>query len=303
VKFGVRIEQPKPLKGFDLTFYEVKPTTGRTKKAANHVINVISCFGDCKTARERPEWIAVSKYGKAARANKRHRFLWEWGCPTDDEYNQFLLNLINETSKANIKGIHLDSIHFPRQEYCTCQRCVEKHEESNLGWVEWRVKIINDFVEKASKLVRGNGKTFSVTILPDPCFAKERFGLDFHALAKYVDFFIVPLYDVAYSTTYWVEILAYDFYKQLEKPLYIDLYAGNPRTTMKNLIEVIVATYNYADGIILTTYNTRLAEQIRDRLMKDDDLQRILEERGCESIINIIKRWKEGGDLHESDSD
>ena len=295
MKIGVRIDQPKPLRGFDLTFYEIKPTTGRVKKAADHIYNVISCFGDCKTAREKPEWVAVSEYGKAVRANKRHRFLWEWGCPTNNEYNEYLLSLINEISKAEISGIHLDSIHFPRQEYCTCQRCAKNYEESKLGWGEWRSEVITNFVEQASKLVKG---TLSITLMADPCFAKERFGLDFHSLAKYVDFFVVPLYDVGYSTTYWLDILAYDFHKQLEKPVYIDLYAGHPRPLIKNLLEAIIVTSDYADGIILTTYDTRLAEEIRDKLMKDDELHHILENRGCESMMDIIKKWNESDELH-----
>ncbi len=297
MKVGVVINQPKPVRGFDLTFYHVKQVSGKINKAADHFYNIFSCFGDNKTSRERPEWVAISEQGKAVRANKRHRFLWDWICPTTKEYNAFLLDLINETSKADIAGVHLYCIGFPRQEYCTCQRCVKSCKESKLEWVEWRSKIVNEFVEQASKLVRGS---LSVSLLPDPCFAKERFGLDFHSLAKHVDFFVVPLYDVGYLTTYWVETLAYDFYRQLEKPLYIELYAGHPRPMIKNLLEAIVATSNHADGIILATYDTRLAEEIRDKLVKDDKLHHFLEERGCESMINIIRRWEEGDDLHET---
>ena len=149
MKVGVVIDQPKPVRGFDLTFYHVKQVSGRINKAADRIYNVISCFGDNKTSRERPEWVAVSEYDKAVRRNKRHRFLWDWICPITKEYGAFLLDLINETSKADIAGIHLDCVHFPRQEYCICQRCVESCEESKLEWVEWRSKIINEFVEQA----------------------------------------------------------------------------------------------------------------------------------------------------------
>jgi hypothetical protein len=75
MKIGVLIGQPKPVSGFDLTLYNVKSCTGKINKAADHVYNVISCFGDNKTARERPEWVAVSKYGKAVRANRKHFLL------------------------------------------------------------------------------------------------------------------------------------------------------------------------------------------------------------------------------------
>ena len=298
MKIGVVVNQPKQVRGFNLTFYHVKGVNGRINKAADRVYNLISCFGDNKTSREKPEWVAVSKYGKAVRRNKRFRFRWDWICPTNKEYKAFLLDLINETSKADIAGIHLDCIGFPRQEYCICQRCVKSCEESKLEWVEWRSKIINEFVEQASKLVRGS---LSVTLTPDPCFAKERFGLDFRSLAEYVDFFVVPLYDITYLTMYWVENLAYCFHRQLEKPLYIELYMARThrRPTIKNLLEAIVTVSNYADGVILTTLDIHLAEEIRDKLVKDDKLQHFLEERGCESMINIVRKWKEGDALYE----
>ncbi|MFX0203886.1 MAG: putative glycoside hydrolase [Candidatus Hodarchaeota archaeon] len=297
MKIGGVIDQPKQMRGFDLTFYHVKPVNGRINKAADRVYNLISCFGDNKTSREKPEWVAISKYGKAVRRNKRFRFRWDWICPTNKEYNAFLLDLINETSKSEIAGVHLDCVHFPRQEYCTCPRCVKSCEESKLEWVAWRSKIINEFVEQASKLVRN----LSVTLTPDPYFAKERFGLDFHSLAKYVDFFVVPLYDINYLTTYWVENLAYCFHRRLEKPLYIELYVARAHRgpTIKNLLEAIVAISNYADGIILATHDIHRAEEIRDKLMKDDKLHHFLKERGCESMMNIIRKWGERGDLHE----
>ena len=165
--------------------------------------------------------------------------------------------------------------------------------------MEWRAKIVSEFIEEASKLVKEKGKSFSVTLIPDPCFGKERYGEDFRSLAKYVDFFLVPLYDVAYLHTYWVKTLAYDFYRQLEKPLYIELYGGEPRPMLKNLLAAIVAISDYADGVILATHGVHLSEEIRDRLIKDDKLQHFLEERGCESMLNIIRKWNEDDALYE----
>src|SRR3990170_6728616 len=191
MKMGVLIDggpPAKPIENFDPIIYHRKWSSGKINGVANNIINLISCFGDNKTARERPDWVAVSKYGKAARSNKRHRFLWEWMCPTNKEYQTFLFNLIEENANADIAGIHLDCISFPRQEYCTCSRCAESLKESKLEWVDWRAKIVTDFVEKASKIVRGRGKSFSVTLTPDPFFGKERYGEDFRSLSKYVDF-------------------------------------------------------------------------------------------------------------------
>ena len=49
--------------------------------------------------------------------------------------------------------------------------------------------------------------TFAVEIYPDPVLAKERFGLDFNAIADFVDYFHVPLSSRDYLTMYWVDML------------------------------------------------------------------------------------------------
>jgi len=266
IKIGILTNQPEPLNGFDLTSYYVKSCTGKINKPAPNFINIISCFGDNQTARKKPEWVAVSNSEKATRTNKSHRFLWDHICPNVDEYKFMLFDLITETLNTQVAGIHLDCIGFPRTEYCTCPRCCEAQKEKNLEWTEWRSKVVTDFIKEASKLVKENGKSFSVTLLPDPCFGKERYGEDFRSLAKYVDFFIVPMYDLVYSTTYWLETLAIDFCNQLEKPLFVELYAANPGPKLKNLLAAMIAVSDYAEGIILATHDTVRAKKIQKSL-------------------------------------
>jgi hypothetical protein len=256
------------------------------------MVNIITCFEDNRTARKNPDWVAVSEIGKAVRSNKIHRFLWDSICPSVKEYKMYLFDIIKRTLESDVSGIHLDGIGFPRSNYCTCKRCTEGRKNNNLGWVEWRIKVVNDFIEEASKIVKKKNKSFSVTLLPDPYFGEERYGQDFQSLSKYVDFFIVPLYDLAYSTTYWLETLAYAFNKKLSKPLYIELYATKPGPKLKNLLMAIVAVANYADGIILATHSSCLIKEIQEKFTKSGDITNILRNRGCESILNIIKKWE-----------
>lgn len=292
MKIGALVCQPEPVNGFDLTAYYIKGCTGKINKPADGMYNIISCFGDNRTARKRPEWVAVSQAGKAVRTNKSHRFLWDIICPSVKEYKLQILDLINEALKAEVTGIHLESIGFPRAEYCTCDRCVKEHKESNVEWVEWRAKTVTDFIAKASKLVKENGKGFSVTLLPDPCFGKQRYGEDFVSMAKHVDFFLVPIYDLAYSTTYWLENLAYDFSKQLEKPLYIELYATPPGPKLKNLLKAIVSVADYADGVILATHDTCVTKKIQEKILTNSELTSFLQRHECEPVTGIIKKWK-----------
>ena len=292
MKIGVLTGQPEPAEGFDDTFYHIKSCSGRTKKPADGVYNIISCFGDNVTARKKPEWVATSPSGKAVRTNRIHRFLWDYICPSVEEYKLQILDLVNDALKAEVTGVHLESIGFPRNEYCTCNRCAEKFKESNLEWTEWRAKAVTDLVAEASKLAKENNKSFSVTILPDPCFGKERYGEDFHALAKYVDFFLVPIYDLAYSTTYWLETLALDFRKQLEKPLYIELYASNPRPEIKNILAAIVSVSNYVDEVILATHDPCVTKKIQKTITTDNELTKYLQRHKCEQMTDIIENWK-----------
>jgi hypothetical protein len=135
-----------------------------------------------------------------------------------------------------------------------------------MNWIEWKSKTVTDFVSKASKIVKENKKPFSVTLLPDPYFGKERYGEDLPSLEKHVDFFIVPIYDMTYSTTYWLKTLVYAFRKQIKKPLYIELYAANPGPKQKNLQTAITKISSYVDGIILATHDSEIAKQIRKNL-------------------------------------
>jgi len=136
-----------------------------------------------------------------------------------------------------------------------------------MDWIQWKSKTVTDFISKASKTVKENKKTFSVTLLPDPYFGKERYGEDLHSLEKHVDFFIVPIYDLTYSTTYWLKTLVYAFRKQIKKPLYIELYATKPGPNQKNLQAAIAKVSNYVDGIILATHDSEIAKQIRKNLI------------------------------------
>jgi hypothetical protein len=132
-----------------------------------------------------------------------------------------------------------------------------------------------------------------VTLLPDPCFDKERYGEDFRSFAKYVDFFLVPPYDLTYSTTYWLENVAYAFYKQLEKPLYIELYAANSELKIKNLLAAMIAISDYFEGITLATHDFSIAKQIQNKFTNDGKFINFLNKHGSDPIINIFNKWKE----------
>ena len=79
------------------------------------------------------------------------------------------------------------------------------------------------------------------------------------------------------------------FSKQLEKPLYIELYASYPEPEIKNILSAIVSVSNYADGVILATHDPCLTKKIQETIVTDNELTRFLQRRKCEPMTGIIE--------------
>ena len=120
----------------------------------------------------------------------------------------YVLDYLDSVAKEGIQGVTLNLYHFADEDYCTCSRCTEQREKSGLSWVEWRAKTVTDFLKEAKTHCKG---TFAVEMFPDPVLAKERFGIDFVAIADLVDYFHVPLSSRDYFTNYWVDSIVRDF--------------------------------------------------------------------------------------------
>ena len=99
-------------------------------------------------------------------------------------------------------------------------------EKSGLNWTQWRAQTITAVSQRSQNShVKG---TFAVEMFPDPVLAKERFGIDFNAIAELVDYFHVPLSSRDYLTNYWVDTIVRDFVATLKKPVVVELSAEMP---------------------------------------------------------------------------
>jgi hypothetical protein len=246
--YGVvtRNEEELAWSEFERAFYEVKDVTGRTAEPVPEGISMLSCFGDNAAAGANPELIPISDEGELA-TRERQYFDWAYVCPTHDQYREGLLEIITDVSDVT-DDIRLDDIGFPRAEYCHCDRCEERFEDSEFDdWYAWRADVITDFVREARRRIPGD---LYLTLYPDPYpgHVYERAGLDIEALTEYVDEFVVPLYDMAYSTTYWLEILARGFEDVLEKPFNIELYAVD--LDIDNLIDATEVASEYGERVL-----------------------------------------------------
>ncbi|AGN02805.1 hypothetical protein L593_14330 [Salinarchaeum sp. Harcht-Bsk1] len=209
---------------FDHAFYEVKDVTGRGAEPIESAVNMVSCFGDTAAVEAEPDLAAVDADGTPATRDQQY-FDWSYVCPTREDYRAGVLATI-EDCVAVQPDVRLDDVGFPRAGYCRCETCRDQFAQSDHDeWQDWRAAVISDFV--ADAVDRIPGRTY-LTLYPDPYPGHlfERSGIDVEALEPLVDEFVVPLYDTAYGTTYWLEAIANGFADRIsDADLAIELYA------------------------------------------------------------------------------
>ncbi|WP_226023453.1 hypothetical protein [Halomicrobium salinisoli] len=245
--YGVvtRNEEELAWSEFDRGFYEVKDVTGRASEPVPDAVNMVSCFADNAVEGE-DDMVPVDDEGLQATRDREY-FDWTYVCPTHDRYREGLLEVIEDAAAAS-GDVRLDDVGFPRDEYCHCERCERRFAESDHeDWNEWRDAVMTEFVADARERVPGD---LYLTLYPDPYpgHLSRRSGLDVAAIEEYVDEFVVPLYDMAYTTTYWVEVLASGFADLLSTPFSVELYAVD--VDVDDLIDVAEVAAEYGESVL-----------------------------------------------------
>jgi hypothetical protein len=292
LKIGTVIYEPAIVDGFDISVYYSKRVDGVVGKPTKNMYNDITCFVDAKSIRERPELVALSENGPATRQNKAFTLPWDFVCPTNEKYQKDVLRFIEDTAKEDdVEGVILNLYHFPEEGFCTCPRCSRLQIESGLDYFEWRAQTVTDFIRRAKEPVK---QPFGIEIWPDPVLAKERFGLDFDALAEYVDFFHVPLSAHNYVTMYWVDTLTRDFKRLLKKPIFIELSAEiSGEIETKALLRTFAYVSSHdVEAVLLLVHSADRAKQICRTAVKDINYRGWLKKFGFENMTEIIERWE-----------
>jgi len=230
---------------FDRAFFEMKDVTGRAVEPVAEGINMISCFGDNAAVEGDPSLAPVNADGERATRDRQY-FDWDYVCPTHEQYREGLFEMIDDAVAVR-EDLRLDDVGFPRAEYCRCERCDRRFADSEFAdRSAWRTAVITDFVAEARKHVPGD---LYLTLYPDPYpgHLEERSGLDLDALAAYVEEFVVPVYDTAYGTTYWLEVIASGFADRLDAPFSVELYAID--IDIDNLIKAARVVETYGESV------------------------------------------------------
>lgn len=231
---------------FDTAFFEMKDVTGRANEPVTDGSNMLSCFGDNAAVESDPSLAAVGEDGELA-TRERTYFDWDYVCPTNEAYREGLLEMVEDAAEIN-DDLRIDDVGFPRAEYCHCERCNRLFAESEFeDRARWRQHVVTEFVREVRERVPG---TLYMTLYPDPYpgHLETRRGVDVDELSRYVDEFVVTLYDTAYGTTYWLEILASSFRDRLDVPFGVELYAID--VEMGNLVHAAEVVEAYADTVL-----------------------------------------------------
>ncbi|NHN48801.1 hypothetical protein G9464_14525 [Halostella sp. JP-L12] len=265
--YGVvtRNEEELAWSEFDRGFYEVKDVTGRAAEPVADGVNMISCFGDTAAGESNPELVPVSEDGARATRDEPY-FDWGYVCPSRERYREGLLEMIDDCVDVN-PDVRLDDVGFPRAEYCHCEVCDERFAQSDFDdRFAWRAAVITDFVAEAADRIPGKAY---FTLYPDPYpgHLYERAGLDLDALAEHVGEFVVPLYDMAYETTYWLETIASGFEDALDRPFSVELYAVD--VDIDNLIHAAEVAAEYGESVLFG-YDASNARATLRRMRADD---------------------------------
>jgi hypothetical protein len=290
MQIGLVTYKPEHVEGYDLHVYYSKWADGQAFPAAVGMQNDVTVFCDAKAIRDDPTIVSTSKYGPALRRNRRNNLPFDYVCPTHPGYRQKVYQYLDNLSKQDIQGVTLNLYHFADQDFCTCPRCTEQHRKSGLGWTEWRAKTVTEFLKEAKTHTKG---TFAVEMFPDPVLAKERFGIDFNAIAELVDYFHVPLSSRDYFTNYWVDTIVRDFVATLKKPVVVELSAELP-TDEK--LEALLKTVAYISrhnlmATLLLVHDSENARQIARYAVNNAELREWFSQYEFGKMSRIVDGW------------
>jgi hypothetical protein len=252
--------------------------------------NDVTVFCDAKAIREDPTIVSISKGGPALRRNRKSNLAFDFVCPTHEGYRAKVFAYLDSIAKQDIGGVTLNLYHFADQDYCTCPRCTQLRQKSGLDWTEWRAQTITNFLKEAKTHTKG---IFAVEMFPDPVLAKERFGIDFEAIAELVDYFHVPLSSRDYLTNYWVDTIVRDFVAILKKPVVVELSAEMP-TDEK--LDALLKTVCYISrhnlmATLLLVHDSENARQVARFAVHNSDFREWLEKYEFTEIQRIIDAW------------
>lgn len=257
-RMGISSRFPEHFDAFPWAYYEVKDVNGVWHDPIRHTIPMVSVFGDNRLSKAHPDWVQIGPEGLRGTREARY-FDWDTLCPSHDEVFETALDWVKRAVKDDpFPEIRLDDLSFARDGFCQCQHCQHAMADRHMNFFEYRQARLEEFIAQVRPLVA----RLELTVFPDPFpgHLERRFGLALDHLSEMVDRFVVPIYDMHYATTYWIEVLASAFAERMKKPWVVELYGLKvPEEALLRACSVALA---YADGVVIA-YDNQLEKLIR----------------------------------------
>jgi hypothetical protein len=245
-RFGIVSRYRSHLARFRLSFYETKDVGGAWHDPIPGTVPMVSCFGDNRVGRAHPDWVQVGPDNQRATRDAPY-FDWDALCPTRPEVQGLAREWIAK-SRPGAEGLRLDDVTYARDGFCRCAVCEVEAKRRHMPLADLHRTVLTEFVGEARGIVPG---PCYFTCYPDPYpgHLEDRYGIDVDALSPLVDVWVVPLYDLHYGTTYWLEVLAGGFRDRIRGQLYIELYGLKvPEAALAKAVRV---AGHYADGVLV----------------------------------------------------
>jgi hypothetical protein len=245
-QFGVVTRYRSHVGAFSLAFWETKDVGGAQHPPVPGAVPMVSCFGDNRVAKEHPDWVQVGPAGVPATRDLPY-FDWAALCPTRPEVRELARAWVAAASVPG-QGLRLDDVTYARRDFCQCAVCEGEARSRGVALWELRQQVLSAFVQEMRAVTRG---PLYLTLYPDPYPGRleEEYGLWPADLRSLVDCFVVPIYDLAYSTTWWLENLARAFRERLQHPFLVELYGLG--VDAARLEKAALVAGAYADGVLV----------------------------------------------------
>jgi len=298
MKLGAFTFQPQKAEGFDFQVLRVKPETGIRIQPQADMYSNLAVFADTATGNTHPDWISESPLGPAKFGNNNFNIYWSVLCPTQPEYRAEQLRYTGEVERQSL-GVWLNSQYFADHGHCSCSRCQQLHNQSGLGWLEWRRNVVSEYI---SQLDRETKKGLVLSLQPDPVSSYERYGVDFNDFADHTELFNVVMFSKNYATPWYWEMIARAFKKILKKPFYISLYVYGPGddpkdvpTTQELLTVSVRCARAGAEGFLYLTDNQAQLKEFQMAAAGQIELIKKLRSFGglpVQEFLDRVENWR-----------
>jgi hypothetical protein len=231
-----------------LVFWETKDVGGAERAPLAGAVACVSLFADNRVARQRPEWVQVGTDGVRAERGAAPYFDWAHLCPSRPEVAALALAWV-ERAAAGGGDVRVSDAGFARDGHCRCDRCLAAAASRRLDLGAYRLARTAELLAAVRERVPGR---LFLTLYPDPYpgHLERRFGLHPTAAAAGADAYVVPLYDLAYATTHWLETLCLGFADRLAgRPWYAELYGLG--VGEEHLARALRVAARYATGVVV----------------------------------------------------